>query len=349
MRVGRRQRIVWVASYPKSGSTWMRMLLANFLFDSEEAVSINDLDRVLPGGAWFNLADFDDALGVSPSDCTSDEICTLLPHLYRERAARAAEAGRLLFCKTHHVPRDTPAGEPLFPEDVTAGAVYLVRNPLDVAVSWAFYTGMDFVASVAALNNPRYWLQVRHHPQWRQYLSDWSGHVRYWTGAPFPVLTLRYEDLLADAAEQLGRVARFLRLEGASDASRRRCAAALSGFDRLRRNEEREGFPGRKPGNPHLFFRSGRAGGWRRHLSAAQVREVVRAHGETMAAFGYDPPPPPKARPRSRSLLSRPCPPSQPSFAGMAAHPRRTGLPGCRTLWMDSGRGASRGAPAPPA
>ena len=87
----------------------------------------------------------------------------------------------------------------------------------------------------------------------------------------------------------MGRVARFLRLEGASDAGRRRRAAALSGFDRLRQEEERAGFGERKAGNPHPFFRSGRAGGWRRHLSAAQVREVVRAHGETMAAFGYDP------------------------------------------------------------
>ena len=289
MRAGRRQRIVWVASYPKSGSTWMRMLLANFLFDSEEAVSINDLDKVLPGASGFSLADFDDRVGVSPGDCTSGEADTLLPRLYRERAAGAADAGRLLFCKTHDVPRDTPAGEPLFPEDVTAGAVYLVRNPLDVAVSWAFYRGEDFAASIAMLNSPRYWLRVRRHPQLRHYLSDWSGHVRRWIGAPFPVLTVRYEDLLADAAEQLGRVARFLRLEGASDAGRCRRAAASSGFDRLRRNEEREGFLGRKPGNPHLFFRSGRAGGWRRHLSVAQVREVVRAHGETMAVFGYDP------------------------------------------------------------
>ena len=289
MRAGRRQRIAWVASYPKSGSTWMRALLANFLLDSEEAVSINDLHKVLPSAAGFNLVDFDDRVGVSPGDCTSDETDTLLPRFYRECAAYAADAGGLLFCKTHDVPRDTPAGEPLFPEDVTAGVVYLVRNPLDVAVSWAFYSGEDFAASTAMLNNPRCWLWVRRRPPLRQYLSDWSSHVRSWTGAPFPVLAVRYEDLLADAAEQLGRIARFLRLEGASDAGRLRRASAFSSFDRLRRNEEREGFRDRKQGNPHLFFRSGRAGGWRRHLSAAQVREVVCAHGETMAAFGYDP------------------------------------------------------------
>ena len=289
MRAGRRQRIVWVASYPKSGSTWMRMLLANFLLDSEEAVSINGLGQVLATPMSSALVDFDDRVGVAPGDCTSGEADMLLPRLYRERAARAAEIGKLLFCKTHDTPRDTPAGEPLFPEDVTAGAVYIVRNPLDVAVSWAFYSGEDFAASIAMLNDPRRRLGEQGSRQLPHPLPDWSSHVHRWIGAPFPVLAVRYEDLLADAADQMGRVARFLRLEGASDAGRRRRAASLSSFDRLQREEERAGFVEHVFGNPYPFFRSGKAGGWCRHLSAAQVREVVRAHGETMAAFGYAP------------------------------------------------------------
>ena len=217
-------------------------------------------------------------------------IAVELPvELRRCRFPERYEAGKPLFYRVHDAFHRNRAGEPLFPEDATAGAVYLLRNPLDVAVSWAFYSGVDFAASIAMLNDRRFWLRGQGCPQLRQRLFDWSSHVRSWTGAPFPVLAVRYEDLLADAAGQIGRVARFLRLEGASDAGRRRHAAASSGFDRLRQEEERAGFGERKAGNPHPFFRSGKAGGWRRHLNAAQVREVVRAHGETMAASGYDP------------------------------------------------------------
>lgn len=74
-----------------------------------------------------------------------------------------------------------------------------MRNPLDVAVSWAYYAGYGDVArSVAMLNDPRAILPGQGQPQLRQRLLDWSGHVRRWTGARFSLLVVRYEDLLAD-------------------------------------------------------------------------------------------------------------------------------------------------------
>lgn len=97
---------------------------------------------------------FDDVMGVVPGDCTNDEVEMLLPRLYRAYAAQAAAAGRLLFCKAHDAFRDTPAGEPLFPDDVTIGAIYVVRNPLDVVVSSAFYVDhASFAESIARLND----------------------------------------------------------------------------------------------------------------------------------------------------------------------------------------------------
>ena len=59
------------------------------------------------------------------------------------RAWAAEVAGERQFCKVHDALHDTAAGEPMFPEDVTAGAICLVRNLLDMAVSWAFHCGYD--------------------------------------------------------------------------------------------------------------------------------------------------------------------------------------------------------------
>ena len=210
------------------------------------------------------------------------------PALMRSRAQRAADAGATLFLKAHDAFRNTSAGEPLFPEEVTLGAVYILRNPLDVVVSMAFYDDRDVAKCIARLNGPHIVQGGAQASQFLQRLFDWSGHVRSWTAAPFPVLVVRYEDLLADTVGQLRRIARFLRIEEAGDESRLRRAVAFSSFARLRQGEEREGFSERRFGSSHFFFRSGRAGDWRRHLSAAQARSVVRAHAGTMAAFGYD-------------------------------------------------------------
>ena len=278
-----RRRLVWVASYPKSGNTWLRILLANFLADAESMVPINSLRESLSGIASYGKGRFDDVMGVAPGDCTNDEVEMLLPRLYRAYAAQAATAGRVLFCKAHDAFRDTAAGEPLFPDDVTVGAIYVVRNPLDMAVSWTYYAGYgDVACRVAMFNDPRAVLSCQGQPQLRQRLLDWSGHVRSSTGAPFPVLAVRYEDLLADTAGQLGKIVRFLRLAGPAEAPRLRRAAAFSAFARLRGREECHGYSALDPRSPHPFFRSGTAGDWRRHLSAAQVPEIVGTHGETM-------------------------------------------------------------------
>ena len=281
-----RRRIVWIASWPKSGNTWTRLLLANVV--AEEAVSINQIKRALPGSMASDRHQFDDLAGVESALCTDDEVDALRPEVYRASARRAAADGvPLLFCKAHDALHETPAGEPLFPADATVGAIYLVRNPLDVAVSRAFQSGhCDFSATIARMNNRDHAVgaTARH---LRERLFDWSGHVESWLTAPFPVLPVRYEDLLADTPGELARMVRFLSLNDVAQPAKLRRAVRLADFQRLREQEEQEGF--RENIGTGRFFRSGRAGDWRRHLTAAQARAVLDAHHRVMSAMGYPP------------------------------------------------------------
>ncbi len=286
-----RQPFVWLASYLKSGNTWTRLLLANFLADSEQPVPINGIDTVLPGFYPHDRRWFDEVTGLSSSECTDDEVESLRPAALRAVAADAA--GERQFCKVHDALHETAAGEPLFPADVTAGAIYLVRNPLDVAVSWAFHVGRanspGLAEIVARMNDPRSTVAGSCSPQLRQRLLDWSGHVESWRAAPFSVLLVRYEDLLADAAGQLARMVRFAGLDGAADRHRLRRAAEATAFPRLQEQETRHGFRESDP-RCRRFFRAGRSGDWRRHLNAAQAQQITLRHGPAMLACGYDPP-----------------------------------------------------------
>ena len=281
----RRRGFVWMASYPKSGNTWFRMLLANLLVDSRKGIPLN----APPFRIAFGSARFDDLAGVAADDCTGDETDHLIPAFFRLDLARSNALPRPhLYRKVHSAYVANGSGEALFPNDATAGAVYIVRNPLDVAVSWAFHSGWRSARSVAYLNDVRSTVGGRGLKTCRERLLDWSGNVRSWRSAPFPVLFLRYEDMLADTVAELRRVVRFLRLEDLSEARLRR-AVAHSSFARLREIEERKGFVEKPLKNAGRFFREGRAGSWREHLSAAQARLLVRRHWATMEAFGYDP------------------------------------------------------------
>ena len=282
-----RRCVVWLAAYPKSGSTWMRALLANFLSTSDEPVPVNALRAELPGATTGSREHFDEFSGFASADCTDEEAASLRPGVYRARAERHAAAGTPFFYVAHDAYASTPTGEPLFSDEITVAAVYLVRNPLDVAVSWTYYAGLgDFAAGVGFLGNRRARLGGPDSPRLGQRLLDWSGHVQSWCAAPFPLLTVSYEDLLADTAGALGKLASFLRLPNADDQARLRRAVAFSDFAALRRSEREEGFD-EAPQGPQAFFRSGRVGDGRRLLSAAQIGQVLDAHGRTMATLGY--------------------------------------------------------------
>ena len=275
---------MWLASYPKSGNTWFRVLLTNYLRDEGQPVDINALDM------QSNAADrrlIDNALVIETSDLIEEELSWYRAEAYRILARRSRET---LYLKIHDACTRSDDGEPLIPADVTQSAVYLVRNPLDVAISFAHHYAMTVDAAIermgledAALADPG----PRLHPQVRQRLSSWSQHVSSWIDQTrFPVHLMRYEDMLRQPAESFSAVIRSLGLP--YDQERVRRAVEYSTFERLRDQERARGFT-EKPSKAKFFFRSGRADAWRTVLTDAQIRKITADHDPVMRRLGYLP------------------------------------------------------------
>lgn len=277
-----RRPLVWLASYPRSGSTWLRVLLARFLDNSTDLKPIADVLTAMHNVTAFRSEAFEEFTAIESSDLTFEEIDTLMPGTYRSWASLASER---LYCTTYNRFRTTRAGESLFPPDVTFASVYMVRNPLDVAVSWKFYAEKStFDESIEVLSDSAFAMR---YPKFGlpEQIGAWSRHVESWRNAPFPVLVVRYEDLLADTATTLADIVRFLGLD-CGDADRLRRTVQHSSFNVMKKQEQEVPW-GRLATAPHL--RAGRAGDWRKHLSPGQAKEVLTAHGPTMAACGYRP------------------------------------------------------------
>lgn len=271
----------WLASYPKSGSTWLRLSLRS-LSQGGEPVDFGARESFAPVASRRDALDA--WLDAQSSDLTPDEAEALRPRLYEAEAAAAPEP-LLRMAYDARVP--TPAGEPLFPPHLTLAAVYLVRDPRDVAVSLAHHLGVPADEAIAFMARPEAAFSGSRRVgtlQLRQRLLTWSAHVESWLDAAPAPLLLRYEDMLADPVAALSRVARHLGWSVSDDAAPR--AAAATRFDRLRGLEERDGFRD-TPLQGARFFRRGVAGGWRDSLSPAQAARVEAAHGAVMARLGY--------------------------------------------------------------
>ncbi len=274
--------IVWLASYPKSGNTWFRAFIANLTSDSDEPVDINALHT---GGIASARDPFDRYAGVEASDLTAEEIDRLRPEVYLQMAAEAEETE---YHKVHDAYTLSSAGRPLFPAEATKGALYFLRNPLDVAVSYAHHSGRDADVAIRWLGQEEHCMCAgpkQLHSQLRQRLLTWSGHVLSWVDQDsFPVCVVRYEDMRHDTEATFIRAARFAGLP--DDPERVRRAIELSSFDELQRQESERGFHEKMP-RAESFFRKGEVGSWRQSLSAEQAARIAADHGRVMARFGY--------------------------------------------------------------
>lgn len=275
--------IVWLASYPKSGNTWFRLLIANLSSENGPTDINAPAER---GGFAASRSEFESETLLDSGLLDHDVIDALRPGVYRRIAARLE---RQRWVKAHDAFSYGADGEPLFGRDARC-AVYLVRDPRDVAISLAHHLGDSIDAAIRLMNAPKGgFAQPRSTlaPQLRQTLQSWSGHVRSWLDQTIvPVHLLRYEDLLADPAGRFAEALRFAAREESEDAVRR--AARQAAFSELQRQERERGFYERQsPTSP--FFRSGRAGEWRELLDADQIRAIESRHSAMMLRLGYPP------------------------------------------------------------
>lgn len=272
-------QILWLASYPKSGNTWLRALLANYLAaDEDRPADINRLPELSFSDARASY--YARASGRPIEGAGVEEILRLRPRVLAGLAA--TRAGRV-FVKTHFVCGSID-GIATIPAALSAGAIYVVRNPLDTCVSFAHHFGLPLANAVRAIGftGLRTAAQAEQVAQW---VSDWSSHARSWldqTG--IAVHLVRYEDLHADPARAFAAVVRFLGF--AVEQARLERAIARSAFGVLAAQERQAGFveASRKA---DAFFRQGRVGGWRDSLTAAEAGSIVDRHREMMTRLGY--------------------------------------------------------------
>jgi hypothetical protein len=277
-----RQRAVWIASYPKSGNTWVRVFLHNLLRELRgQAEGAQDINALHEMTARESLKEgFARRLGMPAHEASAAEIAEARMWVQADMVQGAADP---VYIKTHNAVA-TVEGFPTVNFDVTLAAIYIVRNPLDVAVSYAHYSGVPYDPIIAHMADPAGNIDFSGRRVW-EFMGSWSFHAASWMSVPHrPVLLLRYEDMLAAPESSFGRLASFLRLK--VDAGQLQGAIEKSSFAEMARQEELHGF-NERPSTTEKFFRSGKAGQWREALSQAQVSAIVAAHGPMMMRFGY--------------------------------------------------------------
>jgi len=277
-------KILWLASYPKSGNTWFRAFLTALMNDG-----VIDINRMNSDGIFSSRDTFDLVTDISSRDLYDEEVKLMIADVYRYIAA---EEDLLNIIKVHDYFGDDPEGNILIPEDITHCAVYIIRNPLDIAGSLANHMNYSIQEAVDMLNNRNQFMasqqnNLNKYAQTRQYLSDWSSHVNSWTIKPsFPVIVIRYEDMLTNTFETFKKAIGFIGWQFTDEQIL--MAISATSFDILSQQEIEKGFK-EKSAKSSKFFRTGVTGNWEKELNNIQADQIVSTHNNVMSKYHYIP------------------------------------------------------------
>lgn len=275
--------IIWLASYPKSGNTWFRAFITNLTKEGEKEFDINKLET---NGIFSARAFFDEIVGVDSADMTWEE-----QYIYRPKAYRmlSEASNKQLYIKAHDAFIFNEKNKPIFPADVSKIAIYIIRNPLDVAVSYAHHNGQkDAGETVKMMCDEKHGLCTTRNLQpiqLPQKIFSWSSHVNSWSNQDLiEVHIIRYEDMKLEGYPVFKEAAEKMSLEFSNDQLLKAIEATT--FDKLKALEEKKGFK-EKSMVSNNFFRKGEVGSWREKLKDNEIDALISYHKTTMEKFGY--------------------------------------------------------------
>jgi hypothetical protein len=272
------RKIWWIASYPKSGNTWVRMFVNAYV--SGFPVDINSGFQYAVGDQYQGHYQ---ACTCRPVDRLSIQEQVFIRPAALLMALNLAAAKHVCM-KTHHA-KVTIDGIVMMPPTLSAGSIYIVRDPRDIAISYASHLNMDLDRTIAAMGDMQH-ANVHKGTNLMHLLGTWSFHVNTWTkdNKDIPVTVLRYEDMLTDPVTSFTNALNGL---GFKDIEKDKFDFALeqTKFKNLQKLEDDGGF--RENDSSNKFFRKGTSEQWKEVLTPEQVKTICGDHEEVMTKFGY--------------------------------------------------------------
>ncbi|MFY9330824.1 MAG: sulfotransferase domain-containing protein [Candidatus Nanopelagicales bacterium] len=264
---------VWLASYPKSGNTWVRAQLSTL--ESGSAQALKKLSRSREHDRMST------SLGVPLGDLSPAETAAVLRLSWTIR-----DPGHhgYLRRKTHRAWTPAADGFPVPWQPPHARAIYIVRDPRAIVASWAHHVGVGFADAVTSMGTAFQPL-ARLDAHGDQDLMSWTKHVASWLDdCTLPQLVVRYEDMIVEPDRELTRMAEFLDMPHTAESIA--AATQACSFTSLAAQEIVEGFSeaGRVG---QTFFRRGQADAWKDELPAELIAQVCQDHGPMMRRLSY--------------------------------------------------------------
>ena len=280
--------IIWIASYPKSGNTWVRSLLSAYLYSNSGIFNFDLLQKIhrFPSKRYlqFFLKDFTDIKKVSDYWIAAQDRINL--------------SNEITFLKTHSA-LCTFENNPFTNKNNTQAAIYVVRDPRNVITSLSHHNSLSILDALDFLTDSNQ-MTVRNEWGGKEFgivtiLGSWSDHLKSWRNLNFaPILIVRYEDLINDIKKTFMSILNFLSnlMEIKIDEKKIINTINSCRFDALSYKEKKEGFIesiAHKESKKKLkFFNLGKKNDWKNLLDPKIEEQIRFKFNKEMKELGYN-------------------------------------------------------------
>ena len=273
--------IIWCASYPKSGNTWIRAIIASLIYSEDGIFNFNLLKKVgqFPRRDHFKelTDDFTDLNNLSKYWITAQE--------------KINSDGKLRIFKTHN-------GNYNFSENDftnkknTLGVIYIVRDPRNIISSLSNHYQHDFKISTDFILNEKSFLSNKD-PNYKSdeniitLLGSWKNHYNSWK-ITSNLLLIRYEDLILDVKSQVNRLSNFLKKFAYFYTNEIKINNIIetTSFELLKKKEENEGFE-EAVNSKIKFFNSGPKSNWKNIVDEKLIHKIEKSFEKEMKELNY--------------------------------------------------------------
>jgi hypothetical protein len=280
--------IIWLASYPKSGNTWLRSLLASYYFSKDGSFDFKLLDNIdqFPSTQFFR--DKKDTFS-APEDTSN---------LWLSEQEKINQDNKIRFLKTHNALCKINSNSFTNEKNTLAG-IYIIRDPRNIVTSIANHYQVDVNKAFDFMKDEKKALIEKVNERYLGFVPilSWALHQESWIKCTkFPILTIRYEDLQLQTFQTFIKVIKFINklsnLENLIDETKAKQSISSCEFEKLKKLENKNGFSeamvDKKTKKKISFFNLGRENDYKRLLKTNLIDEMSSLYNQQIKKFNYE-------------------------------------------------------------
>ena len=276
--------IIWLASYPKSGNTLLRSILASYFYSNDGSLKFEDLYKI----TQFPLSQQFIPLGV---DINNDR--DVFKNFINAQKLINKEKGKIRFFKTHSS-LSRVYNNNFTDLHNTLGTIYIVRDPRNVVSSVAHHYNLSIDEAIDTMLDKNRFMD-KTTKNLRVFLGSWNFNYNSWKNLKDQkkYLLIKYEDLITKKKTVLLKVFKFLSSLGMKfdlDMIKLNKVIKNTEFEKMKIKEQNEIFSEAvtdKDGKRKNFFNLGPKNDWRRLLDKKNIDKIEKNFEKEMIELGY--------------------------------------------------------------